>query len=555
VAFGGWTLYPNITGLKPAAWRVLMSSCGYAAAYPSRVKFMLRSITHGADINFRGRRDIVRECRNPASTEDPIIRELMSAKIQKDVAAGKKLGPYASPPFRYYWVSPIRGVLKEGKKIRVVHNLSYPHGGESVNTGIPDEPCELARFDDATDAIRRMGRGCFLIKLDVEAAYKQVPVRFEDWCLLIFKWMDMYYIDITLPMGLKPSCMIWEYYATALEWIFKRCLGIEVVVHYIDDFLFVVKLKETGVAQLRRALQICERLGLPMAVEKTEGPTTRLTFLGIEIDTEAMMIRLPEEQLLKLNQLLSTWENKTRASKSDLRSLSGYLNFICKVVRAGRTFARRIIDHSNSLKGKPQDNYPLSEEVQQDIRWWKNVLPTIPSHSVLYEAEWAAAPLMELFTDACDEYGYGACYQGKWFKAPWTAAEIEYSLREHAERKSRSMPFLEMLGLLYAVASFGRHWQGKKITFRSDCLPVVQAIEKGSTNKRKLMQLLRHLHALAAQYSFEFRCVHVKGADNSLADALSRDDVQKFFRLCQQSGITAEPRPEVIATLPPFDTM
>lgn len=551
VPFGGWVTQQQLTGMNYQAWKVFMHSSGYAQAFPEQARLILEGITRGVDIGFQGKRDIVRECRNPRSTEEPAMRDLITSKIQKDVAAGKKLGPFQRPPFKFYWISPIRGVIKVGKKIRVVFNLSFPHGGESVNSGIPDQPCKLARFDDAMDAIRRLGKGCFLIKLDVEAAYKQIPVRFEDWPLLMFKWEGQYYIDATLPMGLKPSCLIWEYYATALEWIFRRCAGIEVVVHYIDDFLFVVKLKDTAKKQLATALNLCKKLGVPIAPEKTEGPTTKLTFLGIELDTEAMVARVPEEHLLKLNQLLSSWETRTHATKSELQALSGYLNFITKVVRAGRSFSRRIIDQYKALIGKPEGSYPINEEIQRDIQWWKSFMPTWSGHSVLYDVEWSEAPLIEFFTDACDDYGYGAYFQGRWISAPWTEEEIQYSLIKRGDRRSRSMPFLEMLGLTYAVATFGHLWAGRKITFRSDCLPVVQAIEKGSTPKRKLMQLLRHLQTLAARHAFVFRCVHIAGLDNQLADALSRNDLQGFRRLCPQANLT----PEQIVPLPPFESM
>ena len=39
--------------------------------------------------------------------------------------------------------------------------------------------------------------------------------------------------------------------------------------------------------------EICQNLGLPVAEEKDEGPTTSLQFLGLEVDTEAMEIWLP----------------------------------------------------------------------------------------------------------------------------------------------------------------------------------------------------------------------------------------------------------------------
>ena len=42
--------------------------------------------------------------------------------------------------------------------------------------------------------------------------------------------------------------------------------------------------------------QTCQKLGVPLAIEKVEGPSTSLTFLGITLDTAKMKIRLPDER-------------------------------------------------------------------------------------------------------------------------------------------------------------------------------------------------------------------------------------------------------------------
>ena len=39
--------------------------------------------------------------------------------------------------------------------------------------------------------------------------------------------------------------------------------------------------------------QSCQNLGIPLALEKLEGPAHSLTFLGIEVDTIRMEARLP----------------------------------------------------------------------------------------------------------------------------------------------------------------------------------------------------------------------------------------------------------------------
>lgn len=47
---------------------------------------------------------------------------------------------------------------------------------------------------------------------------------------------------------------------------------------------------------------------VPPAMEKLEGPTTCLTFLGIKVDTEAMELRLPEKKLqLSLTAAVEEW--------------------------------------------------------------------------------------------------------------------------------------------------------------------------------------------------------------------------------------------------------
>jgi len=51
---------------------------------------------------------------------------------------------------------------------------------------------------------------------------------------------------------------------------------------------------------LNTIIQICNHLGVPLALEKVKGPSTTLLFLGIVLDTIKMEARLPEEKLCKL---------------------------------------------------------------------------------------------------------------------------------------------------------------------------------------------------------------------------------------------------------------
>ena len=70
-----------------------------------------------------------------------------------------------------------------------------------------------------------------------------------------------------------------------------------------------------------------------MAEHKREGPTTCLTFLGIEIDTEKGELRLPKEKLECLVTLLAAWGDRKARTLKELESLIGHLNHAHKVVR------------------------------------------------------------------------------------------------------------------------------------------------------------------------------------------------------------------------------
>ena len=110
------------------------------------------------------------------------------------------------------------------------------------------------------------------------------------------------------------------------------------------------------------------------------------------------------------------------------------------------------------------------------------------------------------------------------------------------------MPYLELLALTMAAATWGAQWRGRRVVFFNDCAPVVQAVNKGTSRSPLLMTLIRALFLIAARHQFEFKLVHLPGVCNPAADALSRGDQERFHALC--------PGADRSATIPlPFSTL
>jgi len=78
--------------------------------------------------------------------------EIVSAKLMKEIEAGRVVGPFKAAPFPNFRTSPI-GILPKNasNEFRLIHHLSYPRGS-SVNDSIPDE-CSSVHYATISDAM------------------------------------------------------------------------------------------------------------------------------------------------------------------------------------------------------------------------------------------------------------------------------------------------------------------------------------------------------------------------------------------------------------------
>ena len=160
--------------------------------------------------------------------------------LDKEIIAGRVVGP-VNPSTCPVQISRF-GVIPKGHqkdKWRLILDLSHPEN-YSVNDVIDPELCSLSytSVDHAARMIVAQGKGALLAKLDLESAYRMIPVHPEDRLLLGMKWKGKIWLDTALPFGLRSAPKIFNVMADCLQWIFRN-RGAEGVIHYLDDYLFV----------------------------------------------------------------------------------------------------------------------------------------------------------------------------------------------------------------------------------------------------------------------------------------------------------------------------
>ena len=257
------------------------------------------------------------ECKNLKSAtlqSEGVVHDL----IDSEVAKGYLIGPFLHNPFSQFRINPIGiAVGKYSQKKRLIVDLSAPHDLEhnpSMNELIDKEEFSLhyVKIDDAIRLIKDLGQGSCLIKTDITDAFKTIPMLPELWPYHGIKWEGKYYFFKQLVFGSRSSPKIFDTLSCAVCWIAINNYDIENVLHLLDDFLVVVPPDQNANNIMSKFLDLFKYLNIPLSEKKTEGPVTKLEYLGIFLDSVKMEASLPREKITRICSILDSF--KTRPS-------------------------------------------------------------------------------------------------------------------------------------------------------------------------------------------------------------------------------------------------
>ena len=172
-----------------------------------------------------------------AAEHNDVVSEYIDTELRKK----RFLGPYSIEEFAGGQINRIGDIPKGHTpgKWRIITDLSFPSGG-SVNDGIDPELCSLSyvSVDDVASCAVGLGRGALLAKIDIESAYRLVPVHPDDRYLLGIRWKGKIVVDGMLPFGLRSAPKIFTMVADTLEWVIRKA-GVKQIAHYLDDFVVI----------------------------------------------------------------------------------------------------------------------------------------------------------------------------------------------------------------------------------------------------------------------------------------------------------------------------
>jgi hypothetical protein len=322
--------------------------------------------------------------------------------------------------------------------------------------------------------------------------------------------------------------MICQRTTSAVIYVFNK-LGFTADV-YLDDF-YGAETPSRADEAFSTLQSLFDQLGLQSSPEKDCHPSTNMTCLGIEIDTESFSLRVPQERLHDLMQELIDWKLKRYYSLKNLQSLLGKLSFATACVPAGRIFMARLL---NNLRAFPPNKrtVPVTKEIKSDIDWWLIFLPQFNGISIIKQPDWNFQDL-HFTTDACLQGGGATCLDQC----------LHFSFSKDITDQAQHISGLELFVIVVAARVWSHALAHRRVLVSCDNIAAVTVINTGRSRDIFMQRCLRQLWLTSALHDFELRASYIPGVHNSLADALSRWNIDvnhqdNFHSECAKQNVT-----------------
>ena len=431
--------------------------------------------------------------------------------IQEELNHDALLGPFEQIPHPAFTWSPLM-TRPKGTGRRIILDLSY--GDHSLNKATNREcfdgkpfTLKLPSLDHLISDLEKYGPDARLFKLDISRAFRNVRVDPADAIHLGVMWQNKYYIDKNLAFGAVHGTAIFERVSNLIHFILAK-QGFKVL-NYIDD-IYAVCHKDTAQAAYETLISVVGNIGLPINISKLFPPSTELSILGIVVNVNTRTFSIPNEKLEEISSLCHEMLLRDQMSKRELQSLLGKLLYVSRCVRGSRIFLNRILqllrDHHS------RNRIILTREFHYDLLWFLKFLRSFNGVVVFRRARASQT----VFVDATlTRIG------GIWGSRAYTA-EIPPNISFET-----SITQLEMYNIVVALRLWARDWSNKIICIRCDNESAVSVCNSGKTRDSFLNLCLYELWLLVCKYNVDLRVQHIRGTDNVIADALSRNKCEK----------------------------
>jgi hypothetical protein len=265
--------------------------------------------------------------------------------------------------------------------------------------------------EDIRTVLDLLQPGDLMVKFDLESAYHQIAMTEEAASYPGFAVGARYFRFLALPFGLATAPFLFtKIMKPVVTWIRSKWRG----VMYLDDGIVLFRRVEEAEKGIKEIVEMLMSLNIRISFKKCElVPTRVIKFLGWIVDSENMILRVPNEKEKAGRRTVKAWKGRVAqeavAKIRTLASLIGTLSSLALAVQQAHlrlSCCQAVKDEAVRLNGW-EGKVKMRKEMMPELEWWDKKLET-----GIWMAIKTFSPSIVVTTDA-SPIGWGAQIQGE----------------------------------------------------------------------------------------------------------------------------------------------
>lgn len=481
--------------LRPAGWHRLLY---YSNSWDSDAHFLLDGVYNGFRLIDPDASISTYACANYSSCDEDSIK--LSDLLFGEIRSGK----LSIVDKRPSCIHAMGVIPKSNGSIRPITDCKRPLKA-SVNN-FTDSVFSRFSYVTIDNVLSSLERNMFMSVIDIKSAYRSVAIHPSNRTFFGLTWNfgdgHVYIQDNFMCFGARAAPFVFTRITDAIS---RRMCSMGFICYsYLDDFILLSKSIEDGCMAQRVLISILRDLGFYIAWNKISGPSQVCRFLGIDIDSISLQLKLPGDKLQRLRCELDFWSSRKYATKKQVQRLCGILNHCCKVIRGGRIFMHHMIKFLKCFKERKR--LRLSKEFFDDIAWWKEFSSIFNGYADIIDV---CNNTHEIFCDA-SLTGLGAVYdkhaiRGRFFPSVHDCVRYERNDEYYEvlvpQMFMANIKVLDLLAVYFALATWAGYMRNSRVIVNCDNLQVCLMLCKDRSHNELAAIIIRCIFWLCVAHN------------------------------------------------------
>ena len=392
------------------------------------------------------------------------------------------------------YMSPIFVRPKHDGTYRLMLNL------KNLNNTMPYVHFKMGTLQSILNLITP---NCYLASIDLKSAYYAVPIHPDYTKYLKFFWKGQLYKFLVLPNGLCSEPR--KFIKLMKPPIATLKVAGHIIAIYIDDLINVGLTYKECLDNIEASINLLQSLGFVIHFHKSIlTPSKNITFLGFQINSDSMTVKLTGEKKVTL---LQSCKDLLECRAGTIRHIAKVLGLITSslpgVKYGGAHYRRLEYDKIIALRkhhGSFDAKMTISTEAVYGLKWWCKNIPTS------YNDISKTTPRLTVKTDACLT-GWGAVFNG-------AKTGGQFTQREQSMQINSSELLAAKFGLKTFIKTHNVH-----VKLLSDNSTTVHGINRmGSSKSVSCNAIICEIWEWAEKHNIWITTAHIPGKQNVEVD-------------------------------------